>query len=133
MAAWVGGKKAATPTGEDISDRVREGYFGSVKSKAPLGCWKKAGIANSPAGDEDDLIEPELFAIWMKRGMSDWRKQYQEADPENASAPTLLATAEGQPAPRYPEEPSGDEDTDDEDTLELKERNEDEVEGSKDG
>ena len=106
MAAWRDGKKVANPTRMDILDRVCKGYFWSVKTKASLGCWKKAGITNSLAGDED--------AIWMKHGMSDWRKKHQEATPERVSAPTLLAMVEGQPALHYPEEPSSDEDTDDE-------------------
>ena len=49
------------------------------------------------------------------------------------SAPTLLATAGGQPALRNPKKPSGDEDTDDEEALAPKERNGDEVEESEEG
>ena len=55
-------------------------------------------------------------------------EKYQEANSKSVSAPTLFAMAEGQPPLRYPEDPSGEGDTDDGETLESK----DEAEESKD-
>ena len=63
MAARRDGKKVATPTRKVSLGRTRKGYIRSAKTRESLGCWAKAGIANSLAGDEDDLMGSEPYAI----------------------------------------------------------------------
>ena len=69
LAARRDRKKAETPTRMDFSDRVCDGYSSSLDTQAPPGGRKEAGITNSLAWGEDDLMGPGLYAIWMKHGM----------------------------------------------------------------